>query len=67
MRLCHKFKQVDAIKGYHILLSTLIEDGDIQEDALSNCVRDINKAMAECSYIISSYTLEKKGRIKLES
>ena len=67
MRLCHRFKQVDAIKGYHILLSTLIEDGDIQEDALSNCVRDINKAMAECSYIISSYTLEKKGRVKLES
>lgn len=60
MRLSHKFKQVDAIKGYHILLSTLIADWDLQQESLLTNIRDVNNGLKDCSFIIDHYTCEKK-------
>ncbi len=55
MRLSHKFKQADATKGYHFLLSTLIKEGALQEEKMSNNIRSIQSALKDCHYIIDHY------------
>lgn len=63
MRLSYRFKQVDAIKGYHFLLSTLIKDGVLQEGLITTNIKKINEGLKDCEYIIEKYTAEKKYAI----
>ncbi len=60
MRLSHRFQQADALRGYHFLLSTLIEEGALQEDLITSNIKKINIALKECSYIIDHYTTNEK-------
>ncbi len=60
MRLSHRFQQADALRGYHFLLSTLIEEGALQADLITSNIKKINIALKECSYIIDHYTTDEK-------
>ena len=63
LRLSHKFKQADATKGYHFLLSTLIKEWAVQEEKLSNNIRNIQSALKDCHYIIDHYEASEQYEI----
>ena len=49
MRLSHRFKQVDTIKGYHFLLSTMIDEWLLQEDLITTNIKKINEWLKDCA------------------
>lgn len=63
MRLSHRFKQVDTIKGYHFLLSTMIDEWLLQEDLITTNIKKINDGLKDCAYIIEHFEVEKKYSI----
>lgn len=63
MRLSHRFQQADSTTGYHFLLSTLVEEGAIQEDLITTNIKKIKTALDECSYIIDHYSSWEKHQI----
>ena len=67
MRLSYRFKQVDVINGYHFLLSTLIEEGVLQQDLITTNIKKIDEWLKDCGYIIEKYTAEKKYSINPET
>ncbi|MDC0947961.1 hypothetical protein OAS86_01280 [Gammaproteobacteria bacterium] len=60
MRLTHRFQQADTFNGYHMLLSTLVDDGALQEDLMTTNIKKINAALKDCQYIIDRYETEKR-------
>ena len=60
LRLSHKFKQADAIKGYHFLLSTLIKEWALQDDLITTNIRTIQTALKDCHYIIDHYDVSEQ-------
>ena len=63
LRLSHKFKQADAIKGYHFLLSTLIKEWALQDDLITTNIRTIQSALKDCHYIIDHYEVTEQHEI----
>ncbi|MEZ5536406.1 MAG: hypothetical protein R3F02_12370 [Thiolinea sp.] len=58
MRLTYRFQQADPEKGYHFLLSSLIQEGMLQEDLITTNIKKIKGALEDCRYIIDRYEYE---------
>jgi hypothetical protein len=59
MRLSYRFKNVDAVNGYHFLLSTLIKDGLLPDDIITTNIKKIEDGLVDCQYLIDSFQAEK--------
>ena len=58
MRLSYRFQQADPVKGYHFLLTSLLNEWVLQDDLITTNIKKVKEGLRDCQYIIERYDYE---------